>query len=250
MLADRPGPFLLLTPTATFTTPAIQGLLKRAACAHIALSTVLQPPVFAGTIRPISPFAPIGPILEAWAATVAVRPGASVLEGLHREIASVRKDFTALHVAKQRLEKMQADGVFAFTQKVDATSFKILCAVLAHGDVAKAGRTLSISDPMMRKTLRQWRNRGPAYSTMLELVRWRKKIGRKETIPLNEAILHEKADTTDYPGLLSDVLDCLLSMTETNWQDLANDLAETLRPAIATGTQSNLARPTPVQASK
>jgi hypothetical protein len=39
-------------------------------------------------------------------------------------------------------------------------------------------------------------------------------------------------------------------MTETNWQDLANDLAETLRPAIATGTQSTFARPTLVRASK
>ena len=40
-----------------------------------------------------------------------------------------------------------------------------------QGDVAKAGRTLGISDPMMRKIMRQWRNRGPAYGAMLDLVR-------------------------------------------------------------------------------
>ena len=142
---------------------------------------------------------------------------------------------------------MQADGIFAFTQKVDATSFKILCAVLAHGDVAKAGRTLGIGDPMMRKLLRQWRTRGPAYQAMLDLVRWRKKVGRKETMPLNDAILHEKADTTDYPALLSDVLDGLLSMTETNWQDLAEELAQLLRPALSGIHQPGVAHPTPVR---
>jgi len=46
---------------------------------------------------------------------------------------------------------------------------------------------------------------------------------------LNEAILHEKAETTDYPGLLSDVLDGLLSMTADNWQELCEELAEVLR---------------------
>jgi hypothetical protein len=107
-----------------------------------------------------------------------------------------------------------------------SVSFKILCTILAEGDVAKASRTLGIGDPMIRKLLRQWCTRGPAYQAMLDLVRWPKKVGRKETIPLNDAVLHEKADTTDYPALLSDVPDGLLSMTETNWQDLAEDLAD------------------------
>ncbi len=81
----------------------------------------------------------------------------------------------------------------------------------------------------MRYHLTQWKERGGAYSVMLDLVRWRKKVGRKETLPLNEAILHEKAETTDYPGLLSDVLDGLLSMTADNWQELCGELAELLR---------------------
>ena len=67
---------------------------------------------------------------------------------------------------------------------------------------------------------------------MLELVRWRKNVGRKETVPLNEAVLQGKADTTDYPGLLSDVLDGLLSMTDENWQERCDELAEVLRSSI------------------
>lgn len=50
----------------------------------------------------------------------------------------MRGDFVELRGAKERLEKMLADGLFAFTRKVDAASFKVLCTLLAEGDVAKA----------------------------------------------------------------------------------------------------------------
>jgi len=170
------------------------------------------------------------PMLAEFARRVpSLRSDNGTLLNIHREIASVRKDFGELRNAKQRLEKMLADGVFAFTRKVDPVSFKVLCTILAEGDVAKAGRRLGVRDPLMRYHLRQWKERGVAYSVMLDLIRWRKRVGRKETLPLNEAILHEKAETTDYPGLLSDVLDGLLSMTEENWQELCGELAEVLR---------------------
>jgi hypothetical protein len=251
--SDCPGPFLLLTPTPTFLTPETNAVLSRAGCAHAALSTILNPAALAaprcsaGSGTGLIP--PMIPILEAWAAAVASHPGPTILEGLHREIAAVRSDFVELRTARQRLEKMLADGTFAFTRKVDAASFKILCAILAEGDVAKAGRRLGITDSMMRYTLAQWEHRGPAYAAMLDLVRWRKRIGRKETLPLNDNILHENAETTDYPGLLSDVLDGLLSMTANNWQDLCEDLAARLRPVLAASNQNNSAHPTPIRGS-
>jgi hypothetical protein len=99
--------------------------------------------------------------------------------------------------------------------------------------VAKAGRRLGIGDPMMRYTLRQWKERGGAYAVMLDLVRWRKRVGRKEELPLNDAILNERAETADYAALLSDVLDGLLSVTGQNWQERCEELAELIRPAVS-----------------
>jgi hypothetical protein len=64
---------------------------------------------------------------------------------------------------------------------------------------------------------------------MLDVVRWRKSVGRTETVPLNDEIILGKTRSTDYPALLSEVLDGLLSMTEKNWEDLSKELAETLR---------------------
>lgn len=249
LLGTRPGPFLLVTPTRSYFTPAVDAILHRAACASIALETILDPQLLTQhVLSPAShssypshpstfnshPSTLLAPILDAWATRAAgLRDHGRTLLDIHREIAAVRHDFVELSTAKQRLEKMLADGLFKFTQKVDTTSFKVLCAILAEGDVAKAGRRLGLGDAMMRYHLRQWVGKGAAYSTMLDLVRWRKQVGRKETLPLNDAILHEKAVTTDYPGLLSDVLDGLLSMTETNWPDLCAELADLLRTAHA-----------------
>jgi len=161
-----------------------------------------------------------------------LRNGGGTLLNIHREIAAVRKDFGDLRSAKQRLEKMLADGVFAFTRKVDATSFKVLCGILAEGDVSKASRALGMPDPSVRTLMRRWREGGKEYLAMLDLVRWRKKVGRKETVPLNEAVMQGKAETADYPGLRSDVLDGLLSMTEQNWHDRWEELADVLRPVL------------------
>lgn len=245
-LTDRPGPSLLLVPTPSYLTPAVDAVLTRAACACASLSALLEPQPGAGFHLQ----SPIEPLLSAWAARVTSQhENTGTLLSIHREIAAVRHDFVELRTAKQRLEKMLADGTFAFTRKVDATSFKILCTILAEGDVAKAGRRLGMTDSMMRYTLTQWESRGQAYGAMLDFVRWRKRVGRKETLPLNDSIMHEKAETIDYPGLLSDVLDGLLSMTETNWQDLCEELAELLRPVFAASAQPAPSHAKPIRVS-
>jgi hypothetical protein len=156
-----------------------------------------------------------------------------MLAGVHREVAAVRGEVVELRSAKERLEKMLADGLFAFTQKVDPASFKVLCTVLAEGDIAKASRSLATPEATIRAVVQRWEGKGKEYRAMLELVRWRKKVGRKEKLPLNDSIVHERAQTVDFPGLLADVLDGLLSMTEENWVERCEELAELLRPAVA-----------------
>ncbi len=52
---------------------------------------------------------------------------------------------------------------------------------------------------------------------------------RTQTVPLNDAILTEKAPAIDYPALISDILDAILSMTDTNWENKAAELADLLR---------------------
>jgi hypothetical protein len=74
-------------------------------------------------------------LLRVESETCALENGkvAEMLAGIHREIAAVRKEFGELTSAKETAEKMLAGGLFEFTRRVDAVSFKVLCAVLAEG---------------------------------------------------------------------------------------------------------------------
>jgi hypothetical protein len=175
--------------------------------------------------------------MERWFLVWVARHGSCELQKLRAEIrrgfASVRQDFRELHASKQRLEQMLSEGLFAFTRKVDAPSFKVFCAILAEGDVAKASRTLGLGDSTLRDLLRQWHGKKEAYQAMLDVVRWRKKVGGKGKVPFNDAVLHEKVSPADYPALLADVLDGLLSMREEDWQERCEELAELLRPHVA-----------------
>ncbi len=51
---------------------------------------------------------------------------------------------------------------------------------------------------------------------MLDLVRWRKAVGRNETVMLSDSVLLGKAETEDYPGLVADVLEKVTEMTGDN----------------------------------
>jgi hypothetical protein len=235
LLGLRDCPFLVVTPTGSSWSPEVEAMVRPHAGGHISLSSVLN-----ASPNGFTSNGAIDPMLAEFAkrltrgsnvATMVQRIDDN-LQAIAKGSAELRLENQELKGAKQQLERMLAEGMFAFTRKVDASSFKLLCTILAEGDVAKAGRKLGIGDPMMRYTLRQWKDRGGAYEMMLDLVRWRKKVGRKEELPLNDAILHERAETADYPGLLSDVLDGLLSMTGENWQDLCAELAEMVRPAV------------------
>ena len=224
----REGPFLVLTATGSTWSEEVEAIARPHGGWHISLSSVLAPEG-----RGFRVVGALQPMLGEFAKRLgSLRRAGETLVSIHREIAAVRQDYTELRTAKQRLEKMLAEGMFAFTRKIDAASFKVFCAILADGNVAKASRTLATSEDSIRGLVRRWANRGKEYETMVELVRWRKKVGGREKVPLNDAILHERAHAVNYPGLLSDVLDGLLSMNEENWDERCQELADLLRPIV------------------
>jgi hypothetical protein len=139
----------------------------------------------------------------------------------HREIVSVTKSFDELRRIKEVLQKMQNEKLFGFVTKIRPNDFRALCAILAKGDMAKAARALNLSKSTVKGRVRLWRTRGPAYKVLLEMVRWRKKIGQKGTVPVPESVLQNTASHTDYAGILADVLEEILAMTEENWQEKA-----------------------------
>jgi hypothetical protein len=55
---------------------------------------------------------------------------------------------------------------------------------------------------------------------------------RRETVPLKDKVLLGQAKSTDYPGLVADVLGKVTEMTGDNWQEKAEELEEMLTPVV------------------
>ena len=136
-----------------------------------------------------------------------------------------------LRNANARLEQIVAEGLLRFLGRVDAQSLRVAYAVLAKGDIAKAARELKLKDSTLRESVAKWKGRGRDYAVLANLVRWRKDTKFRGTVPLNEAVLAAETNTVDYRALIADVLDGLLMMTEGNWEEKREELAELLRGA-------------------
>ena len=155
----------------------------------------------------------------------------AVAEGLH----GLQQENGQLRNANARLEQIVAEGLLKFLGRVDARSLRVAYAVLAKGDLAKAARELKVKDSTLRDLVGKWKGMGKDHAVLADLVRWRKDTKFKGTVPLNEAALAAEANAVDYRGLIEDVLDGLLMMTEGNWEEKREELAELLRP-VAGGT--------------
>ena len=160
-----------------------------------------------------------------------------VLTEILRQIRAVaqgtydlRQENGQLRNAKARLEQIVAEGLLKFLGRVDAQSLRVAYAVLAKGDLAKAARELKVKDSTLRDLVGKWKGMGKDYAVLADLVRWRKDTKFKGTVPLNEAVLAAEPNTVDYRALIEDVLDGLMMMTEGNWEEKREELADLLRP--------------------
>lgn len=237
------GSFLLITPTAQRHSDLVRAKLRRNGCDIIALSETVEivdwqsfqavrsiEPILAGIGKPGSGAARTEKIVQDIHQKIS-----AVESGFHdvkKEVVAWRTDYREVQDAKARLEKMQADGLMKFTAKVDGKSFHVLCAIIAHGDVAKASRALDMGDSTVRDVIKSWKKLGPSYAVMSDLVRWRKHVGGKYTVPFNDALLYEKDATAGNESVFSELLDAVLSMTESNWPDICAELEAILKKQL------------------
>jgi hypothetical protein len=164
----------------------------------------------------------------------------AVLAGIYDQIQALaqgtnglRQENGQLRDAKARLEQVVAEGLLRFLGRVDSESLRVAYAVLAKGDIAKAARELKMKDRTLRDFVGKWRGMGKDYAVLADLVRWRKDTKFTGTVPLNEAVFAAETNSVDYRALVEDVLDGLLAMTEGNWEERREELAELLRPVAS-----------------
>ncbi|MFN7140428.1 MAG: hypothetical protein ACK4UN_13910 [Limisphaerales bacterium] len=218
--------FVLLTPTYAYYTPELEIAMQRQRGVLLPLGERLV--IGAEGIFSLDGMEGFGSILEKRLGNLSREDLAKTIEKMGRDIEAVARGTYELQTARARLEQMQGENLFRFVQKIDSDAFRIVCAILAHGDVAKASRGLKMKDSTVRDVLRSWERRGEPYRGLLRLVQWRKGSRIKGTVPFNDAMLYQKNLETNRESVFRDVLDGLMGMTEGNWEDVCEELKEML----------------------
>lgn len=113
---QRPGPFVLLTPTRRFYSPEADAALGAAGALGLALTGLvdLEP---GGNLRLIQP---LEPLLAPWQEGVSAQAGlGEVLRRIHGEIAAARHEFSQRSTAAERLPEEDALRLFALVRELD-----------------------------------------------------------------------------------------------------------------------------------
>lgn len=222
-------PFVLFTATEIHCSREIESALLRHGSMHLLLVDMLAVTADGDLVSTKN----IQPLLEQFERRLSEGKGlVSAYLRVDKNLELMKREQHELRLAKAELEKMRGEGLFSFVEKIDHESFKVMCAILAHGDVAKASRALGEKDSTVRTRIDSWKQRGPAYGVLREFVRWRKSVGRREKVNLPEELFKAQSPDTDYAGLLSDVLDELLSFDGDNWEEKCEELAGLIRPYV------------------
>lgn len=223
-------PFILLAASPRSKSATVQSLLQRQRCEFIPLANSLALDG-KGKFKITNS---IQPILDRFAAQLAdvptIRP---VLEGIHREIKSVRDERQALLSAKARLEQMHGEGLFGFVKKIDREARELFFAILAVGDTAKASRDLQMKDSTLRSKIAKWRKRGKPYVALAEFVRWRKSIKGQAGIDFAKRLASGADREIDYPALIRDIILDLEEINADNCEEKCDKLANLLRQSVS-----------------
>jgi len=134
--------------------------------------------------------------------------------------------------AKSALMETMAKGVLDWAAKIEPDDFRVLAAIMAAGDIAKAAVALNRPDSTVRSLVQSWPSKGTAYRLLPGLVSWRKKVGGKYKVPFNDAIDYKVTSATDYPRILRGILTDLENATAGDLPDVVQEVIELLREEV------------------
>jgi hypothetical protein len=229
-----PGtPLVLVVPTMRHINPTIHGMLLRNGCIALPLSEYLGFSV-SGQFAQLKSLDSQRDELERRVAESS-RTG-PLLKSIEKKISDVGKEQAELRSAKAYLEDMLANRYFALAERVGFKSFNIFFTVMAKRSFAAAAKELKTPASTLNNQIAKWKHEDDAHKMMHGVLEWRRKHHLRIKVPANLGILRKETSSVDYPGLLSDVLDGLIRMTESeDWEAICEELKELLRPYVDRG---------------
>lgn len=244
----RTEPFILLAPTASLRSEAVNALLQRQRCAFIPLGQHL-----AADGQKFRVTNSIRPILDRFAAGLAEGTGlARTVEKIGRDIEAVARNQYALRKENEELRQLNKDGYFHFAVRVKGEDFLAFAVIMALGNRKAAADHLEIPHRTFYNRVGQWAKRGKEYQLMLRYMEWRKRSSRHLTVELNPSLQSgdsaglpenpetmagvlteiEAADSKSYPALFAEVLQALERQNSGNWMNVRQELVDMIKEDV------------------
>jgi hypothetical protein len=244
----RTEPFILLAPTASLRSEAVNALLQRQRCAFIPLGQHL-----AADGKKFRVTNSIRPILDRFAARLAEGSGlARTVEKIGRDIEAVARNQYELRKENDELRQLNKNGYFNFAVRVKGEDFLAFAVIMALGNRKAAADHLEIPHRTFYNRVGQWAKRGKEYQLMLRYMEWRKRSSRHLTVELNPSLQSgdsagqpenpetmagvlaeiEAADSKSYPALFAEVLQALERQNSGNWMNVRQELVDMIKEDV------------------
>lgn len=248
----QPDPFVLLTPTGIHCSPEVKTALRRQLCMHIALRDILE----------LKPGGVLEAVESAGASLVEFERRLGESKGMAKTVERIERGLQAVAAGNlellkenEELKQLQSEGYLKFSLRVDGDDFRAFAVIMALGNRKAAAEFLGVPIRSFYDRVDKWSTRGKEYQKMARAVDWRKKVGRKITVPLGDTIQsgdageaednpetiknaltrlrHNEVDSRDFPALLGEILEALQNMNAKNWPALKAELSDIIKDELS-----------------
>jgi len=159
--------------------------------------------------------------------------------------AIARNEYELRHEYAE-LQRIHAEGYLKFTARVNANDFTAFIFIMTMGNRKAAADELNIPHRSFYDRVDKWREMGPEYKRMFRMVEWRKKIGRKIKVRIEDSLLSgepndqaenpetirdvltriedQEVDNRDYPDILRQILGVMSTQNPGNWLAVNNEV--------------------------
>ena len=168
------------------------------------------------------------------------------VEAVRINTEAIAKNEYELRQEYAELQRLHAEGYLKFAERVNAKDFIAFVLIMAKGNRKAAADELNIPHRSFYDHVDKWRKMGPEYRRMFSMMAWRKKIGRKIKVRIEDSLLsgepnnqaenpktirdvltrmkEEAVDRRDYPDILRQILGVMITQNLDNWRTVNQEV--------------------------
>jgi hypothetical protein len=163
-----------------------------------------------------------------------------------RQISAVARRDHELIKENDELRRLKAGGLFDFSARVAPLDFQVFATIMAVGNANAAAKVLKMPSRTVYDRLEKWSERGKNYLPLVRWIEWRKAVGRKIKLRLEDSVQSGEptetpenpetisevidtitaADNRDYPAILLEIMETLKAQNTKNWPEVRDELVE------------------------